>query len=466
VRLAINERGYCSAVESLVSGNRLAAQGATGLAGRLYTYGGMAGDDSTATEFATSYDAAAAASVEALESMVGAFGMLGRMVEASLTNHARADAHSTLPGWARAVVGPPTAADRAVGVLLAPPPSSLGADSGGPGGPAGFVLDLLQDVFWPNADTGRVRAAAGAWTTAARGVGLLEAHCSSALATLESERSPEIPIAAAVIRDVRGRVVDLAAQFEALGAACHEYADHVDAKRAELLSLLEDLVAELAIGAVVAGGLSFLSGGAAAGFAGGAGAARLAAASTRARGILDSLRVLAGGTALGVRPVAVTAGEVAVTTERINGARVMLMEAGGQGAARGSRLFEHLRPSWLDAHEGVGHTITKHVAKTLKDLQERLIREPRRTEVSTFRSQDEAELAIESTLRANESKIQRWLDDAEGSEAFRTDLGDEIGNVLVRGASNVVPATKVKVVLIPDAEMPAGWRLLTAHPEL
>jgi hypothetical protein len=338
------------------------------------------------------------------------------------------------------VVGPPTAADRAVGVLLAPPTSSLGADSGGPGGPAGFVLDLLQDVFWPNADTGRVRAAAGAWTTAARGVGLLEAHCSSALATLESERSPEIPIATAVIRDVRGRVVDLAAQLEALGAACYEYADHVDAKRAELLSLLEDLVAELAIGAVVAGGLSFLSGGAATGFA--------------------------GGTALGVRPVAVTAGEVAATTERINGARVLLTEAGGQGAARGSRLFEHLRPSWLDAHEGVGHTITKHVAKTLKDLQERLIREPRRTEVSTFRSQDEAELAIESTLRANESKIQRWLDDAEGSEAFRTDLGDQIGNVLVRGASNVVPATKVKVVLIPDAEMPAGWRLLTAHPEL
>ena len=145
----------------------------------------------------------------------------------------------------------------------------------------------------------------------------------------------------------------------------------------------------------------------------------------------------------------------------------MLMETSGQGAARGSgRLFEHLRPGWLDAHEGVGHTVTKHVAKTLKDLQERLIREPRRTAVSTFRSRDEAESAIESTLRANESNIQRWLRDAEGSEAFRTDLGDEIGNVLVRGASNVVPTAKVKVVLIPDAEMPAGWRLLTAHPEL
>jgi hypothetical protein len=270
-----------------------------------------------------------------------------------------------------------------------------------------------------------------------------------------------------VIRDVRGRVVDLAAQLDALGAACHSYADHVDAKRSELRSLLEDLAVEIGVTAVLGGLGTLLTGGAAGGIAGGVGATRLAAAGSRARGILDSLRVLTGGTALSVRPVAVTAGEVTATTERINGARVMLMETSGQGAARGSgRLFEHLRPSWLDAHEGGGHTISKHVAKTLKDLRERLIREPRRTEVSTFRSQDEAELAIESTLRVNESKIQRWLDDAEGSEAFRADLGDEIGNVLVRGADNVVPATRVKVVLIPDAEMPAGWRLLTAHPEL
>jgi hypothetical protein len=332
MRLGVSERGYAGAVESLVGANELAAQIATGLSGRLRGHGAMAGDDSTATDFAASYDDAAAGTVAALESTVGAFGALGRLVEASLTNHARADARSTLPGWAQAVVGPPTVADRAVGVRLPSPPSSLGAHDEGPGGPAGTVLDLLQDVLWPNADTGRMRAAGRAWTSAAASVDLLTAHCDSALSALEGERSPEIPLATAVIRDLRERVVDLAAQLETLAAACAEYADHVDAKRAELLSLLEDLVEELALGAIIAGGLSFVSGGAATGAAGGLAAARISSAGHKARGILDSLRVLTGGTALAVRPVAVTAAEIGARTERINGARVMLTEASGRGA--------------------------------------------------------------------------------------------------------------------------------------
>ena len=75
---------------------------------------------------------------------------------------------------------------------------------------------------------------------------------SHALSALDGEHSPEIPIAVAVIRDVRARVGELGAQFDALGAACHEYADHVDAKRSELRSLLEDLAEELVVGAIVA----------------------------------------------------------------------------------------------------------------------------------------------------------------------------------------------------------------------
>ena len=466
MRLAVSEQGYASAVESLVSGNELAAQTATRLAGRLRGYGEMAGDDSTATDFAASYDAGAGASVEALESMVGAFGALGRMVEASLSNHAHADARATLPGWARAVVGPPTVADRAVGVLLASPPSSLGADSGGPSGAAGMVLDVLQDVFWPNADTDRVRAAGGAWTAAGDAVGLLSAHCDSALAALDGERSPEIPVAVAVIRDLRSRAEDLAAQLDTLGAACHEYAEHVETKRAELLSLLEDLAVEIGITAVLGGLGTLFTGGAAAGVAGGAGAARLAAAGSRARGILDSLRALTGSTALGVRPVAGTAGEIGAGTERINAARVMLMETAGQGAARGPQLIGHLRPGWLPAQETFGHTMERHVGRSVEYLRGRLRDQPRLKAASTFRNQQEAEAAIERTLRHNEQKVLDWLKAAKDSRAFRADLGDDIGEVLVRATGEVVQAHKVKVVLLPDRSATGGWRLFTAHPYL
>jgi hypothetical protein len=461
MRLSVSEQGYASAVEALVSGNELAAQTATRLAGRLRGYGGMAGDDSTATDFAASYDEGAAASVEALESMVGAFGVLGRMVESSLTNHAHADARSTLPGWARAVVGPPTVADRAVGVLLAPPPSSLGADSGGPGGPAGFVLDLLQDVFWPNADTDRVRAAAAAWAAAGETVGLLSAHCDSALGALDGERSPEIPVAIAVIRDVRSRVVDLAAQFDALGAACHEYADHVDTKRSELLSLLEDLAKELALGAILAGGLSLLSGGAAAGVAGGAGAARLDAAGSRARGILDSLRVLAGGTAFTMRPVAVTAGEIGVRTERINAARVMLMEAGEQGAKGTGRLV-----SRLTAHEGPhrGHTLAKHTEKTVAYLRQRAARHPTAQHASSFANQAEADRVVESVLRRKSGEIDDWL--ARGTRQVRfDDVLEGVTGTSVSRAGVVAQVRGVRVILVRDPAMPDGYWIKTAFPQ-
>ena len=404
MRLAISRQGYTSAVDALVSGNQFAAWSALRLCERLGGFAGMAGDDPTATEFASSYDAAAAASVEALESTVGALGALGRLVEASITNHALADRRSTLPGWARSVVGPPTVADRAVGVLLPAPPSSLGADPGGPSGPAGMVLDLLQDVFWPNADTDRVRAAGACWTAASESVDLLTADCDSAVSALDGEQSPEIPIAIAVVSDVRGRIGDLSAQLAALGTACSEYADHVESKRSELLSLLEDLVVELGITAVLGGIGTFLSGGAAGGIATGVGATRLASAAGRARGILDSLRILAGGTALGVRPVAVTAGEVTAQTARINSARVLLTEAGESGGA-GEGVH-----AWLarQANAG-GHIWQRHVAKTNAELRSRLLSDPKITAASTFPDKATAHRAVSDLLRTERHSIDKWL---------------------------------------------------------
>ena len=461
MRLAVSERGYSSAVESLVSGNELAAQTATRLAGRLHGYAGMAGDDSTATDFAASYDEGATASMEALESLVGAFGALGKLVEASLTNHANADARSTLPGWARSVTGPPTIADRAVGVRVAAPPSSLGADDG-PSGPAGLVLDLLQDVFWPNADTDRVRAAGGTWTTAAEAVGLLSAHCDSACAALHGERSPEIPIAGSVIRDVQAQVEELAAQFDALGAACTDYAEHVDTKRSELRSLLEDLAVEIGVTAVLGGLGTLLTGGAAAGVAGGAGAARLAAAGSKARGILASLRVLTGGTALGVRPVAVTAGEASRTFGRISRARVMLMEASGQGFAPGSGG----PVSRLAASEGRerGHTLERHVGKSLAFLRERAARHPTAMHASSFSDNGQADHVVRKVLGRKAGEIDNWL--REGSSQLRLDdVLDELTGTSVSRAGEVAKVRGVRVVLVRDASMPDGYWIKTAFPQ-
>ena len=107
MRLAIAGAGYQGAVEAYVTGNHLAADCCTTLADRLGGCAGMAGDDSTATEFATSYDEAATVAVEAAGELTFALSSLGHLAAASLHNHA----------WAETVTGPETPADRAVGVL-------------------------------------------------------------------------------------------------------------------------------------------------------------------------------------------------------------------------------------------------------------------------------------------------------------------------------------------------------------
>lgn len=465
MRVAVSEPGYASAVDELVGANQFAAHVATTLSRRLRGAGGMAGDDRTATAFAESYDDAAAGSLDALESLVGAFGSLARLTEASLANHAVADADATLSAFARAVLGPRTAADGAVGVLLAPPPSSLGADTSGPGGVAGLVFDRLADVFWPNADTGRVRDAGTAWREAAGSFDLLVDHCTRAGSALADERSPEVPLALAALDQLRAHLSDLASQLAALGEACADYADHVDAKREELRELLEDVAWELGITAGLGAVGSLFSAGAAAGLAGGAAGARLTAASSRARGILESLRLLVTTPVLRMRPVAVTAGEVGRYTKRVAQARVMLMEAGRRGGARRGAGALRFPPGSLGRHESrVGHTLREHVGRSLDDMYLRLLRKPGLQATSTFRTTHDAERAIEEILRRNAGSVERWLSQGRGKHVLTEDLGRDVGEVLVRGSDSAISTTRARIVLIRDETMPDGWRLLTAFP--
>lgn len=465
MRVAVSEQGYSSAVDELVVANQTSAHVVRTLADRLRGSGGMAGDDHTATEFAASYDEAAAASLDALESLVGAFGSLARLTEASLTNHARADADATLPAWARAVVGPRTAADGAVGVVVGSPPSSLGSDAAGPGGAVGVVLDHLADVFWPNADTERLRAVGTSWREAAGSVDLLVADCDRAGSHLAHERSPEVPLALASLDQLRAHLTDLAARLTGLGDACSDYADQVDAKREELRSLLEDVAWELGITAGLGLVLGLASGGAAAGLAGGAAGARLAAAGTKARGILESLRLLAAGPALRVRSAGTTAREVRTFTDKVNGARVMLTGSHGRVASTAGRKLGEWRPGWLASHErGSSHTIARHVGKSDEFLTDRLVNNPRLPFASTFRDQAAAERWVERVMASQRPAIDRWLRSAQSRGTFTDNFADVTGRSIARDG-RVLEARRVRVALQRDPSMPEGFKVLTAFPE-
>ncbi|MGB0102463.1 MAG: hypothetical protein WBP61_19450, partial [Nocardioides sp.] len=274
MRLLIEGTGYRSAAQAFRVGNRSVAEAGQRLTDALAGYAAMAGDDATAADFAAAYDEAASAAVDVLEELGGGFASLARLADASLRNHVRAETASTSSGGCPLMEPPP--ADGGLAVVLTPPPSALGGDSSSLPGWANAVLDLLEGAFWPDADTDRLREAAGTWRSAATAVGLLAGHCESALDELAVEVSPEIPLAIATTEDLRARIEALADQLGALGSACEEHAAQVEATREQILGELRQLALELGIGAIVSGALTFLSGGAAAGVAGGAAATRLA----------------------------------------------------------------------------------------------------------------------------------------------------------------------------------------------
>ena len=410
VRVAIGEQGYASATEAFVSGNLLAARTCESLADRLQGYAGMAGDDATASEFAASYDEAASESLGALADLVGGLGSLGHLAEASLRNHLSADRgfrprlHPQLGGPRRRCAYPRRRERR---MLVATPPSALGADSSSLPGWASVVLDLLEGVIWPDADTDRLRAAAGTWRAAAVSVGLLTAHCDSAVLAFEAELSPEIPLAIATTMDLRGTVALLADQLVAIGTSCEAYADQVDAKRAEMLDLLRELGIELGVGAIVAGALSLLSGGLAAGAGTAAAGSRIAVASRDLKVIVDALRVLNGSTAARLRPVSITLRDSRAYLARLAAARRTAMTE--RGSAMLGRPYG--RDGWLGTSDAGTH-LNGTSGSRMRTCWSASFSDPTIRGASTFVYWQSAERAVADVLRrkiGRSSKTARRL---------------------------------------------------------
>ncbi len=456
MRLAILAEGYLGAGEAFSTGATIAADASRALRQQLSTYAAMAGDDATATDFAASYDTAAGEAAWAVAELAGGFASVAGLTAISLANHHAAElAAGGQPPWR------PPAPPGLVELMSTTPPSTLGADSDALPGWASVVLDLLEGAVWPDADTGRLRDAATTWRTAARSVALLGAHCSTALGALADERSPEIPLALATTEELRRHVGTLADQMGAIAVACDAYAEQVDAKREEMLHLLESLGKELLAGAVVAGALSFVSGGLAAGAASGAASGRVAAASRELMVIVDALRVLNGSTAATLRPVAATVRDSRSFLARL--LKVELIRADERGAAGlGRSMFPR---GWLRDHEAAGgHVIRKHVGRTDEQLIDRVTTSGGPKFASSFFDQATAEKYLERLLHSNSDQIRLWLKTNPDERLILTqDFGVNVGRSANR-AGDVFDVTGIRAILEADSTMPGGYHILTAHP--
>ena len=305
MRLEI-DHGYDTATEAFVNGNHVAALHYDNLTGKLCGYAGMAGNDSTSTDFAITYDTGAQDAVQALDDLVDAFANVGRLTDTSITNHRHANRNSTLGS---ATVYDGTAPLPTHGYLDVPPvsiPTSLGSDLSSFPDELNWILDQVEGFVWPNADTSRLREAGLAWQIAAGDLDRLTGYCDSAVTMFHTQRSPEIPLAVDATDDLKSMIDDLGTHFRAIGHACDQYADDVEEQRHNILDLIYDLLRD----AVIIEGIGILLGAVTAGLtAAGAAAinlAKIAAEAPKLIRIIDYLKILATTAANTIR-VAATA---------------------------------------------------------------------------------------------------------------------------------------------------------------
>ncbi len=239
---------------------------------------GMAGNDSVARKFNDQYDKGVKAAWKVLHQGIITFGGISTGLTTTANNFVKADHHSS--GHAGA---PPLYAPEPIfeDVVMADVDSALGPGQGGLPGPLA--------KFWPNADTGKVRAAARAWHTAADAIDGINGRANTAIAGLTA--SPDDDNGKAINEfwnDVYNRddpKTVLAGMYhicKALGDACDKYAKSVDDAHDKMKNAL--------IGAGIAVGLTTLAGAALSIFTlGGSDAAAGAADAAEAEAILGPI---------------------------------------------------------------------------------------------------------------------------------------------------------------------------------
>lgn len=260
MRIEVDNGVWTSACTDFYDANHGVVDVMTTLVGKLGSGAGMAGGDTGGAEFAAQYDAAAATLVQAGCDLGDAMAAVANLLNASLVNHDAAD-HGAL------VHGPPIGSvdtgdsnpdHYATSLSAAAPPSATGGTGGVPGW-WHWLSSHVEGLLWPDADTGRMRTVADAWTDASSQLAGWRWTVDAARVQLETQKSPEIPDAVATCTDLSRHVTDLADAFSGIGAACREYADQVDAHHEEieheLVSFLE-WTAGIEIGGAILGAVT------------------------------------------------------------------------------------------------------------------------------------------------------------------------------------------------------------------
>lgn len=457
MRLAVDGGGYASATGAFENANQLAALHHDALTHILGRYAAMAGDDASAGDFAAAYDDAAREGVGSLGDLVDAFASAGRLTTACLSRHRDAE-HASVLGGALVYDGDlPTRGY--VTVRPASVPSSLGGDPSSLPAELNWIVDQVEGFVWPDADLDRLRAAAGTWRAAARHVGGLTDYTDGALRGFAHEVSPEVAQAESATGELAACVGELSGQYGDLATACDTYADHVEQQRREILdlvwSLLRDAVIVQGVGIV----LGTVTAGLTAAGAAAINAAKIAAAAPRFARIVATLRTLVRAAADAVRLTVAAVGRVRARLRKFLGVRLAVRDE------RGAINVGALTSGWLRRHEVRGsHTVARHVGKSDAWLQRRMLHDSRLARSSSFTDKATAERALRDLFATKKGSIDAWL----AADSRSLSLEGAADTVIGRTATpngGVMDVRGYRVILVRDAQMPDGYRVLTAFPQ-
>lgn len=463
MRISVECGGFTRAADACRTANQTAAVLTESLASRLASHAGMAGNDATSASFAASYDTGATEALAALADLTHAFIGAGRLLAATGRHHAAAEAGAAGLRTS-AYVGGDLHENDYVRVQPAAPPSTLGGQEPSLGRIDTWILDQVEGFVWPGADVGGLRTAASDWRRAAATTSRLADHVDAAVALVEQQHSPEVPLAVDALTDLAGLVGDTGWQLSTVADACEEYAAAVEEARERTRALLAEIAQMVVEGAAVSALVAGVTGGLGGSAALGAAAARVRAQAPRFHALLLALRT--GTTTAAARVDRARDDLVRIRSQVERFVRVPARTERGSMRGPGGWGGPDRKPGWLNAHEHPpGHTIDRHVGKTADELRDRLANSPKLSAVSSFDDQQTAERLIESVLDRRSREIDDWLNKPQpGRLTLTEDLGVRTGTTVARDGTATHP-TGLRVVLLPDPDARSGWRILTAFPD-
>jgi len=138
--------------------------------------------------------------------------------------------------------------------------------------------------------------------------------------------------------------------------------------------------------------------------------------------------------------------------------------AGKTGSGAGSTKGQQVPGGGLQAHEDAGgHTISRHIGKTVEQLMNRLANS-RISGSSSFPNLATAESAISSAINARSAQIQAFLSGNQTRTVINHTLPNSTGVHVSRGASSGTAVNSVRVVLERDVSLQTGYRIVTGYP--